>query len=79
MIKVVGLSAAVNKDMIVLNNKKLSNGYYISKKKSLAWRAVMRHMHLRGGLTSSTSNRDLLLPLTAAAGSFLESNSKPYL
>lgn len=63
MIKVVGLSTAINKDMIVLNNKKLSNGYYISKKKSLAWRAVMRLASQRWpDIIYKKSNRDLLLP-----------------
>lgn len=63
MIKVVGLSTAINKDMIVLNNKKLSNGYYISKKKSLAWRAVMRLASQRwSDIVYEKSNRGLLLP-----------------
>ena len=35
MIKPVGLSTSINKDMIVFNNKKLSNGCYISKKEIL--------------------------------------------
>lgn len=67
MIKVVGLSTAINKDMIVLNNKKLSNGYYISKKKSLAWRVVMRLASQRWPeIIYKKSNRDLLLLLLVA-------------
>lgn len=54
MIKPVGLSTSINKDMIVFNNKKLSNGCYISKKKRNPWLGLQRGgLNLRGGMTSN--------------------------
>lgn len=42
MIKPVSLSTSINKDMIVFNNKKLSNGCYISKKEILGRQTARR-------------------------------------